>query len=360
MPVYTTTSGVNALLPDSYGPLVVQPALDMSVFAQVATIATTSSTEYRIPIVSADPTAAWVAEGAEITPSDPTLQELTVTPAKVAGLTIISRELANDSNPAAAQVVGDGLARDIARRIDQAAFAGLASPAPAGLSTLSGVQTYVSASAFANLDFAAEAISKAETVGATITAFVTSPATALALAKVRTDRQQRTPPRQGRHQRHRADNPRRSAVRVTVRRSEHPLGHRQVPGLAGRPRGHHRRSRQIGVLHQRPGRGQGRHAGRVRVRPRAVRRQDLDRLMGKRITITEGYAVYVNGDQVPGGATVAVDQDTAEHWIARGWAVEAKAATKPQAKAPAKAAAKAPAGTRAPSAKAAKPRARKP
>ncbi len=185
MPVYTTTNNVNALLPDEYGPLVVQPALDASVFAKVATTVTTGSTEYRIPIVSADPTAAWVAEGAEITPSDPTLQELTVTPAKVAGLTIISRELADDSDPAAAQVVGDGLARDIARRIDQAVFAGLASPAPAGLSTLSGVQVYVAAGAFANLDFAAEAISKAETVGAMVTAFVAAPATALALAKVK-------------------------------------------------------------------------------------------------------------------------------------------------------------------------------
>ncbi|MBA2558802.1 MAG: phage major capsid protein [Propionibacteriales bacterium] len=185
MAVYTTTTNVNALLPDQYGPLVIQPAMDASIFAQVATIAITSSTEYRIPIVAADPTAAWVAEGAEITPSDPTLQELVVAPPKVAGLTIISRELADDSSPAAAQVVGDGLARDIARRIDQAAFAGLAAPAPAGLSTLSGVQTYVNAGAFGNLDFAAEAISKAETVGATITAFVAGPATALALAKVK-------------------------------------------------------------------------------------------------------------------------------------------------------------------------------
>ena len=109
-----------------------------------------------------------------------------MTPPKVAGLTIVSREMADDSDPAAAQVVGDGLARDIARRIDQAAFAGLASPAPAGLSTLSGIQSYVNAGAFGNLDFAAEAISKAETVGATVTGFVAGPATALALAKVKT------------------------------------------------------------------------------------------------------------------------------------------------------------------------------
>lgn len=185
MAVYTSTSTVGALLPDDYARLVVQPALGASVFARVATTVTTNATEYRIPIVAADPTAAWVAEGAEITPTDPTLQELVVTPAKVAGLTIISRELADDSNPAAAQVVGDGLARDIARRLDQAAFAGLASPAPAGLTTLSGVQTYVNANAFTTLDFAAQAISKAETVGAIVTAFVTSPATALALATIK-------------------------------------------------------------------------------------------------------------------------------------------------------------------------------
>jgi HK97 family phage major capsid protein len=185
MPTYTTSTGAGGILPESYGPLVVQPALDASVFAQIATTVTTPSTEYHIPLVTADPTASWVAEGQEISPSDPTLQELVVTPPKVAGLTIISRELANDSNPAAAQVVGDGLARDIARRIDQAAFAGLASPAPAGLSTLGGIQSYVNASAFANMDFAAQAISKAETVGAKVTAFVTSPATALALATIK-------------------------------------------------------------------------------------------------------------------------------------------------------------------------------
>lgn len=185
MALYTSTSGVGGLLPSQYGDLVIQPVIAASVFAQIATTVTTDAATYRVPIVTADPTAAWVAEGAEITPSDPTLQELPITMPKVAGLTIISRELANDSRPEAAQVVGNGLARDIARRVDQAAFAGLAAPAPAGLSTLSGIQTYVNASAFANLDFAAQAISKAETVGAKITSFVTSPATALALATIK-------------------------------------------------------------------------------------------------------------------------------------------------------------------------------
>ena len=75
MTLLTTTSTVNALLPDQSGALVVQPALDVSVFAKVATTVVTKATEYRIPIVAADPIAAWVAEGAEITPSDPTFRE---------------------------------------------------------------------------------------------------------------------------------------------------------------------------------------------------------------------------------------------------------------------------------------------
>jgi hypothetical protein len=69
--------------------------------------------------------------------TDADLDEVIVTPSKVAGLTVISRELAEDTTPEAAEVVGDGLARDIARRIDQAFFGNLAAPAPPGLGSLS-------------------------------------------------------------------------------------------------------------------------------------------------------------------------------------------------------------------------------
>ncbi len=186
MPFYTTAAGAGGILPEQYGPLVVQPTMEMSIAAQVCRVEFTRANEYHVPVVTADPTAAWVNEGQEITPSDPTLDELVVRPPKVAGLTIVSREMATDSSPAAAEVVGQGLARDIARRVDQAFFAGLAAPAPAGLATLSGIQTYINAGAFGNLDFAAQAISKAEQVGATVSAFVTNPATALALATIKT------------------------------------------------------------------------------------------------------------------------------------------------------------------------------
>jgi len=81
-------------------------------------------------------------------------------------------------------LVGRGIV--FARKVDGAFFSAQSAPAPSGLGALSGIQTVVDAGAFADLDACAEAISLAETVGATETSFVTSPATALALAKVKT------------------------------------------------------------------------------------------------------------------------------------------------------------------------------
>ena len=186
MPLYTTNAN-DSFLPAGTGDLVELPFYEQSVFAQVTTRVSTSGNTWRCPIVSADPTAAWTNEGAEIALSQPTLAELEVTPAKLASLVVVSSELANDSNPAAAELVGRGIARDISRKFDQAMFsaAGLASPAPAGLGTLSGIATYVNASAWTNSDFMAEAKSKLAVVGATLTHMVVAPATALSLDKVK-------------------------------------------------------------------------------------------------------------------------------------------------------------------------------
>lgn len=183
----TTTSGAALLRPEDVGELLHTAVGGMSIALMVAKVVQTASTSYRIPIISTDPAAGWFTEGAEITPSDAVTAELDVVPPKVAGLTIISNELASDSNPASIQEVGDGLARDIARKIDAAFFSVVASPAPAGLAAVALV-TGTSADAalsFTTLDAFAGAISAAEARGATISAFVTSPAEALALAKLK-------------------------------------------------------------------------------------------------------------------------------------------------------------------------------
>lgn len=180
----TKSSANGSFLNSQVGDLIVRPALAVSVAAQVSTVVTTDG-DFRIPIVGSDPSASWVAEGAEITPSDPTLAELVVTPFKIAGLTIISRELAEDSSPEAARVVGDGLARDIARKLDAAYFANTTTNGPNGLLSLTTSTAVEAASSFTTLDSFASAVFTAEGVGANVDAFVTSPGEALALSTLK-------------------------------------------------------------------------------------------------------------------------------------------------------------------------------
>ncbi|OYO05451.1 phage major capsid protein [Enemella evansiae] len=184
MTMLTQPAGGPILTPEEVGQLVVRPTLSMSVAADCSTVTSTASSSYRIPVVTKDPTAAWVAEGQEINQSEATLDEVTITPAKVAGLTIISRELANDTNPAAAGVVGEGLARDIARKVDEAYFGKLAAPAPAGLDSINPTVA-VGGGSWANLDLFAAALSNAENHNTVVNRFVANPATVLALSVIK-------------------------------------------------------------------------------------------------------------------------------------------------------------------------------
>lgn len=187
----TTTATASAILrPEDVAELLVLPTMEASVAGQVCTIVTTASKTFRIPRVAADPSAQWVAEGDEIAPSDVTLDEVDVTPAKVAGLTIITSELAADSTPEAAAVVGDGLARDIARKVDAAFFGKLVAPAPQGLGwlALTGADKLTSVAAgteFTGVDPFLEALAAAENVGTAITAFIGNPADVLTMAKIK-------------------------------------------------------------------------------------------------------------------------------------------------------------------------------
>lgn len=180
----TTSGGASILTPEQVGALVIRPLMEQSVAAQVSTVVQTSSHDFRVPVVSADPAAAWTAEGAEITATDPTITEIVVTPKKLAGLTVISNELAADSSPAALQVVGDGLVRDLKRKIDAAYFANTTTNGPAGLQSVSSTAVD-GGDTWTNLDWAEAAKSAAETVHTTITAFAASPATALKLAQLK-------------------------------------------------------------------------------------------------------------------------------------------------------------------------------
>jgi HK97 family phage major capsid protein len=183
----TTTNDMKSITPDQIAQLITLPVQAASVAAQVATLLSTSSTRTQLPIIAADPSAAWVAEGAEIGASDPTVDDIVVTPSKIAGLTIITNELAADTSPAAAGIVGDGLARDIALKIDAAFFGskGASLIQPAGLEDLAGVSLVDAGVAWANLDPFAEAIANAEGLGLMVDSFIANPADALLLAQLK-------------------------------------------------------------------------------------------------------------------------------------------------------------------------------
>jgi HK97 family phage major capsid protein len=181
-----TSTFAPILTPAQVGDLVIQPLILQSVAGQVLTPVAISTHSYRVPIVTADPAASWTAEGAEIAVTDATLDELDITPSKLAALSIISRELANDSTPEATQAVGDGIVRDLVRKVDQALFTATTTNGPGGLPGLSGVTTVSGpATAYSSVDPFSDAIYTAAQHNSQIDAWVTNPATAQALAKIK-------------------------------------------------------------------------------------------------------------------------------------------------------------------------------
>jgi len=242
----STTNAPAIVGPAQTGSLVLGPVAATAVaFADaVSTVVyiTADTNAYRVPRVTRDPVASWVREGEEIAPSDASLDELTIVSSKVAGLSIITRELANDSNPAAAETVGAGLARDIARRVDEAFCGALSAPAPSGLAALAGTTDVGARTAWSDLDAFAEGISAAQTEGATPVRVLGQPRRRPRPGPPAPGQRQRRPA--ARRRRHRAD-PAQPARRSFDRRPR--------PG----PRDHLRRRLQPTADH-RP-RGRGRH-----------------------------------------------------------------------------------------------------
>jgi len=186
MALYTAGAGP-ILTPSEVESLVVRPVLDQAVSALVSTVVQIGTNQLRVPVVTADPSANFVAEGAEIPATDGTLTEIVVTPKKLAALSVISSELANDSSPAALQVVGDGITRDVKRQLDASFFKaapGTTTDGPSGLGSLT-TATASNSGSWANLDSFEAAKANAEALHTMVTSFVAAPATVLALSTLK-------------------------------------------------------------------------------------------------------------------------------------------------------------------------------
>ena len=120
-------------------------------------------------MVLTDPQASFVAEAAEIPVTVGTLTEIDVVPKKLAALSVISSELAQDSSPAALQVVGDGIVRDVKRQLDASFFGNTTANGPSGLGSLT-TAVATNAGSWANLDSFEAANANAEVLHSKVTA----------------------------------------------------------------------------------------------------------------------------------------------------------------------------------------------
>ena len=186
-----STANSGALLrPEVVEDLLVKPVLAASIATdpRVATVLRTDASFVRFPVVQTDPTAAWVAEGAEIPVSDLTTDEVNVEPKKVAGLTVVTSELAEDSSPEAQAVVGAGLARDIARKLDDAFTGTGGGVVPAGLASLISAilgGDLAIGTAPTNLDGLADALALSRAQGANPTSILVNPTTLNTFSKLK-------------------------------------------------------------------------------------------------------------------------------------------------------------------------------
>lgn len=176
-----------AYTPEEFGALIDKVVAAKSIAFQAGTVIQTGSETIRFPVLTADPAVGWYAENTQIALTDPGTDELVITPKKVAGLTQISNEAAQDTNPAVANTVANALARSISKKVDAAYFGNTVTNGPSGLLSLAGVNVVDTGTiTLVTLDAFHEAKAAALADGATLTHFLLSPDVALALAKAKT------------------------------------------------------------------------------------------------------------------------------------------------------------------------------
>lgn len=149
-----------ALVPLDYQSKIWDRLVPMAVALKTGpTIISTDRKTISLPALTADAASGWVAEAGTISETDPTGQTITVTPQKVAALSKVSREFADDSNPGVVDMLLANLQRSIALSVDLGFFQGTGtSNQPTGLANTAGItvdSTTMGAngSAPTNLDF---------------------------------------------------------------------------------------------------------------------------------------------------------------------------------------------------------------
>jgi HK97 family phage major capsid protein len=103
----------------------------------------------KFPRITGDPTVSWLAEGATVTATDATLDAVTLTARRLTGLTKVSQELVEDSDPVAVgRVLSTSFGGALATEVDRVSLKGSGTPPePQGVRNASGVSVNATAAA---------------------------------------------------------------------------------------------------------------------------------------------------------------------------------------------------------------------
>lgn len=186
------TKDASAIIPEQVAQdLLIQPLIDTSILLNPAVSKTvvTGNHSIRFPRLTQEASAAWVAEGAEIPETGIAVGDVVITPGKIAALSNVTKEAAEDSDPAAQELLGQSMIRGIRAKLDSSFINSknvptLANPEPTGLAGLTGATE--AELALADLDSFVEASYAIAGLGGNATAFLVSEADALAIATLKT------------------------------------------------------------------------------------------------------------------------------------------------------------------------------
>lgn len=133
-----------------------------------------------LPKLKASATAGWVAENSALTPSDPTLGKVQLTPKHAGALTEFSRNMLLQSSPDIEQLLRDDFAAVLARAVDRVAIKGGGSNEPDGILENGDIHDSVSMSTPTWLDVLA-LIAQVEEADGEGMAFLTRPSAVMRL-----------------------------------------------------------------------------------------------------------------------------------------------------------------------------------
>lgn len=164
--------------------LITLPTVNASVAGAVATQTTIKAPSLRIPMLTDLPVAAVVPEGSEYPMSTAGFGEVVVIPPKIGVADDVTREFANDSDPAATTVFANSLAASLAIRVDRGF---LGTEPVVGLPGLEQIPATVidAGKNWLNLDALIDGMAAAEAAGTSIDSWIMNPADKTALRKIK-------------------------------------------------------------------------------------------------------------------------------------------------------------------------------